>query len=157
MGGHFGSRVIGAEKAEEEAIIKRSGAEHFGVRVIGEILARRKSLEAQTQEKDSRSDPVEKQRKREDRAKQRAEAKKAEKAEKEMDTVQAPTSTNLEELQSALEGNPAFYEDLYSEELKRIPRPRKAALRLFLVFEMEHEDRDERKTEIEEALSSEKE
>jgi ketosteroid isomerase-like protein len=86
-----------------------------------------------------------KQAKREEAAEQRAEA--------EIQTIEAPTTTNLEELQAALEGNPAFYEALYDAEFKRASGPRKSALRLFLVFEMEHEDREDRKADIEKALN----
>jgi hypothetical protein len=116
--------------------------------VIGDILAKRR-LEARqdagAQAPDSRSDPAVKQAKKEGAAKQRADA--------EIETIEAPTTTNLEELQTALEGNPAFYEALYDAEFKRASGPRKSALRLFLVFEMEHEDREDRKSDIEKALN----
>lgn len=145
---HFGSRVIGHQKAAEEAAVEKTRANHFGPRVIGDILAKRR-LEARTddgaQKPDSRSDPGVKKAKREEAAKQRAEA--------EIETIEAPTTTNLEELQAALEGNPAFYEGLYDAEFKRAAGPRKSALRMFLVFEMEHEDREDRKADIEKALN----
>ena len=147
---HFGSRVIGKEQAAEEAVVEKTRASHFGPRVIGDILAKRR-LEARQDDgakmaPDSRSDPGVKQAKREEAAKQRAEV--------EIETIEAPTTTNLEELASALEGNPAFYEALYSAEFTRAAGPRKSALRMFLVFEMEHEDREDRKTAIELALNS---
>ncbi len=144
---HFGSRVIGHQKAAEEAAVEKTRANHFGPRVIGDILAKRR-LEARqddgAQEPDSRSDPAVKKAKREEAAEKRAEA--------EVETIQAPTTTNLEELTAALEGNPAFYEQLYAAEFARPSGPRKSALRLFLVFEMDHEDRDDRKADIEKAL-----
>jgi hypothetical protein len=147
---HFGNRVIGKEKAEEEAAVEKTRANHFGPRVIGDILQKRR-LEARQDEgaqaPDSRSDPGVKQAKREEAAEKRAET------EAEIETIQAPTSTNLEELGAALEGNPAFYEQLYSAEFARASGPRKSALRLFLVFEMEHEDREDRKSDIEKALN----
>lgn len=145
---HFGSRVIGKEKAAEEAAVQKTRSDHFGPRVIGDVLAKRR-LEARQDDgarvPDSRSDPAVKQAQREEAAEKRADA--------EIETIEAPTTTNLEELQSALEGNPAFYEGLYDAEFKRAAGPRKSALRLFLVFEMEHEDRDDRKTAIEKALN----
>lgn len=149
---HFGSRVIGKAKAAAEAVVEKTRSDHFGPRVIGDILAKRR-LEARQDDggkmvPDSRSDPGVKQAKREEAAKQRAEV------EVEIETIQAPTTTNLEELQVALEGNPAFYEQLYDAEFKRVQGPRKSALRLFLVFEMEHEDREDRKADIEKALNS---
>ncbi len=165
MTGHFGSRVIGHVKAEEESILEETRAVHFGHRVIGDILAKRR-LEAREDDgaKDARSDPATKLAKRakaaEDAAEQRANAEKraaskAEKKEEEVEVVEAPVTTNLQELQAALEGNAAFYEGLYSSEFARPSGPRKSALRLFLVFEMEHEDREDRKADIEAALNPE--
>ncbi len=148
---HFGSRVIGHQKAAEEAAVEKTRANHFGPRVIGDVLAKRR-LEARQDEgaqaHDSRTDPAVKKAKREGAAKQRAETE----VEAEVETIQAPTTTNLEELTAALEGNPAFYEQLYAAEFARPSGPRKSALRLFLVFEMDHEDRDDRKADIEKAL-----
>jgi hypothetical protein len=148
MGGHFGERVIGTKRAEEESLIEETRANHFGHRVIGDVLLKRR-LEARKDDgaKDSRSDPAAKQAKREAKADQRAETAA------EIEVVDAPTTTNFEELRAALEGNDGFYEGLYASEFARPSGPRKSALRLFLVFEMEHEDRDDRKTEIEAALN----
>ena len=138
MTGHFGSRVIGHEKAAAEAIIKETGADHFGPRVIGDILAKRRLLERKDDgAKDTRSDPATKDAK-----------KKASQEQPQPEVVEAPTTTNLEELEAALEGNDAFYEGLYTAEVLRPSGPRKTAMRLFLKFEMEHEDRDDRKAEI---------
>jgi len=153
MTGHFGNRVIGHTKAAEEAVLEETRAVHFGHRVIGDVLAKRR-LEMRQDDgaKDSRSDPTEKAVKRakavEKAAEQRAEA--------EIEKIEAPTTTNLEELASALEGNPAFYEALYSAEFARASGPRKSALRMFLVFEMENENRDDRKADIEAALAPKK-
>ena len=58
--------------------------------------------------------------------------------------------------QTALEGNPAFYDQLYDAEFLRPSGPRKSALRVFLKHEMEHLNRDERKAEIEAALAPKK-
>ena len=147
---HFGSRVIGAKKAAEEATTEKTRANHFGPRVIGDVLAARrlaarKDAGAAQVQPDSRSDPAVKKANREEAAEKRATA--------EIETIEAPTTTNLEELQAALEGNPAFYEALYDAEFKRAAGARKSALRLFLVFEMENQDREDRKADIEAALN----
>ncbi len=144
MTGHFGHRVIGHAKAEEEAVVEKTRANHFGPRVIGYVLAKRslEQREAQGLEKDSRSDPAVKKAKKEAAPKSQA-----------AEVVEAPPTTNLEDLKAALDGNAAFYEGLYSAELLRPSGPRKSALRLFLKFEMAHEDRDDRKAEIEAALN----
>lgn len=166
MTGHFGSRVIGHQRAEEEAVLEETRAVHFGHRVIGDILAKRR-LDMREDEgaKDARSDPATKLAKRakaadeaaEQRAnaEKRAEAKveKVEEVEEEIETIEAPVTTNLQELTTALEDNAAFYEGLYESEFARPSGPRKSALRLFLVFEMEHEDREDRKADIEAALN----
>ena len=153
MTGHFGNRVIGHTKATEEAILEKTRAVHFGHRVIGDVLAKRR-LEMRTDDgaKDSRSDPKVKLADRAKVAKKAAEQR----AEVEIETIEAPTTTNLEELASALEGNPALYEALYSAEFARASGPRKSALRMFLVFEMEHDNRDDRKADIEAALAPKK-
>ena len=139
---HFGSRVIGRKKAAEEAEVEKTGADHFGPRVIGDVLAKRRLLarkdDGAGHEKDSRRDPSKK-------------AKKAAKKEA-TEAVEVPVTTSLDDLQAALEGNSEFYEGLYSQELLRPSGPRKGALRLFLKFEMEHGDREDRKSEIEAAL-----
>lgn len=142
MTGHFGSRVIGHQKAAEEAVVTKTKANHFGPRVIGDVLAKRR-LEARQDDgaKDTRTSPAKK------KAKQEASKKKATKA-----PVEVPVTANLEELEDALEQNEDFYEGLYANEFIRPSGPRKSALRLFLKFEMAHEDREERKTEIEAAL-----
>lgn len=174
---HFGSRVIGAKKAAEEATVQETRADHFGPRVIGDVLAARR-LAARKDEgavsADSRSDPAVKQAKKaasqaksEDTVAKKAEvveheaqqqAKREEAAEQRADadikTIEAPTTTNLEELKAALDGNPAFYEALYDAEFRRAGGPRRAAMRMFLVFEMENQDREDRKTAIEVALNS---
>ena len=144
---HFGSRVIGHQKAAEEAEVEKTGANHFGPRVIGDVLdkRRRQRREEMGLEKDSRSDPSAK------KAKKEA-AKKVREEPQEPEVVEAPPTTNLEDLKAALDGNEAFYEGLYSAELLRPAGPRKSALRMFLKFEMEHEDREDRKAEIEAAL-----
>ena len=90
-------------------------------------------------EKDSRSDPAKKKAKREAKTEVAAE-------------VEVPVTTSLDDLETALDGNPEFYEGLYGQELLRPSGPRKGALRLFLKFEMGHEDREDRKAEIEAAL-----
>lgn len=151
--GHFGNRVIGHQKAAEQAEVQEKRADHFGPRVIGEVLAARR-LKNRTDEgaghptkKDTRKTPGAK-------AKKKAEAKAA--AEAAPEVIEAPTTTNFEELQTALEGNPAFYEGLFTAEFQRASGPRKSALRLFLAFEMEHLDRDDRKAEIEAALAPKK-
>ena len=140
---HFGPRVIGRAKAAEEAEVEKTGADHFGPRVIGDVLSKRRLLARKDggagHEKDSRSDPAKK--------KAKKEAKKEVAAE-----VEVPVTTSLDDLQAALEGNSEFYEGLYSQELLRPSGPRKGALRLFLKFEMEHGDREDRKSEIEAAL-----
>ena len=68
------------------------------------------------------------------------------------EVAEVPVTASLDDLESALEGNAEFYEGLYSQELLRPSGPRKGALRLFLKFEMGHEDREDRKSEIEAAL-----
>ena len=142
MTGHFGSRVIGRQKAAEEAVVTKTKANHFGPRVIGDVLAKRR-LETRQDEgaKDTRTTPAKK------KAKKEATQKKATKA-----PVEVPVTTNLAELEEALESNDEFYEGLYANEFIRPAGPRKSALRLFLKFEMAHEDREARKTEIEAAL-----
>ena len=69
-----------------------------------------------------------------------------------VERLKTGTTASLDDLESALEGNAEFYEGLYSQELLRPSGPRKGALRLFLKFEMGHEDREDRKSEIEAAL-----
>jgi ketosteroid isomerase-like protein len=147
--------VIGHTKATEEAVLTETRAVHFGHRVIGDVLAKRR-LEARQDDaaKDSRSDPAKRVAKR-DAAKVAKDAAE-QRAETEIETIEAPTTTNLEELASALEGNPAFYEALYSAEFARASGPRKSALRMFLVFEMENDNRDDRKADIEAALAPKK-
>jgi len=146
--GHFGSRVIGHTKASEQAQVAEKRADHFGSRVIGDVLAKRR-LEARTDEgaghtrKDTRKTPG-------------AKAKKKEAAEEKAEVIEAPITSNVEELQGALEGNPAFYDQLYDAEFLRPSGPRKSALRVFLKHEMEHLNRDERKAEIEVALAPKK-
>lgn len=139
--GHFGSRVIGPEKAAEEAAVADAGADHFGPRVIGDILAARR-LKARQDDgaKDSRSDPATKA------------AKLAASQAGGDDVIEAPVTANLEELEDALKLNPAFYDPLYRSEFARASGPRKGALRVFLRYEMDHEDREERKAEIVAAL-----
>ena len=143
MTGHFGPRVIGHQRAKEEAEVKVVGADHFGPRVIGDVLAKRR-LEARQDDaaKDTRTSPAKK------KAKKEAAKEEAPKA-----PVEAPVTTNLAELEEALESNAEFYESLYANEFIRPSGPRKSALRLFLKFEMAHGDREERKTEIEAALN----
>lgn len=150
MTGHFGHRVIGRQRAAAEATVQQARADHFGPRVIGDVLAKRR-LEARTDDgaqklkpqKDSRKTPG-------------AKAKKAAAAEETTDVIEAPITSNVEELKDALEGNPAFYDQLYDAEFLRPAGPRKSALRVFLKHEMEHLDRDERKAEIEAALAPKK-
>ncbi len=144
---HFGSRVIGHQKAAEEAEVEKTGASHFGPRVIGDVLAKRRLQRREELgfEKDSRSDPSKKKAKKEASQAAPEEPQAAE-------VVEAPTTTNLEDLKAALEGNDSFYEGLYSAELLRPSGPRKSALRMFLKFEMANEDREDRKAEIEAAL-----
>ncbi len=158
MTGHFGNRVIGHQKAEEESILEETRAVHFGHRVIGDVLAKRR-LEAREDDgakaKDARSDPATKIAKRAKAAEEAAEKRATVTAEEAIETVEAPITTNLQELAEALEGNAAFYEGLYASEFARPSGPRKSALRLFLVFEMEHEDREDRKADIEAALNPE--
>jgi hypothetical protein len=140
---HFGNRVIGHQKAAEEAEAVATKSSHFGSRVIGDVLAKRRLLARKDDgAKDSRSDPSVK------KAKKKASQEAASKAE----IIEAPVTASLEELEAALEGNAAFYEGLYTQEMLRPAGARKGALRLFLKFEMEHEDRDDRKAEIEAAL-----
>lgn len=145
MSNKFGARVIGQAAAEEAQVIEKARAQHFGPRVIGEIFQRR--TEIVEEQKDSRSDPSTKQAKREAAAKQRADTKA-----KEQEVVEAPITANLNELADALQTNPAFYEALFEAEKQRAEGPRKGALRLFLAHELEHEDREDRKAEIEELL-----
>lgn len=170
MSNHFGARVIGAKKAAEQATVQETRADHFGPRVIGDVLAaRRIAARKDDGAVDSRSDPAVKQAKKaasqdrveetvaaEDEAQQQAKREEAaeQRADADIKTIEAPTTTNLEELKAALDGNPAFYEALYDAEFKRAGGPRRAALRMFLVFEMEHQDREDRKTAIEAALNS---
>jgi hypothetical protein len=156
MTGHFGNRVIGHQKAEEESILEETRAVHFGHRVIGDVLAKRR-LEAREDDgaKDARSDPATKIAKRAKAAEEAAEKRATVTAEEDIETIEAPVTTNLQELAEALEGNAAFYEGLYASEFARPSGPRKSALRLFLVFEMEHEDREDRKADIEAALNPE--
>jgi hypothetical protein len=156
MTGHFGNRVIGHQKAEEESILEETRAVHFGHRVIGDVLAKRR-LEAREDDgaKDARSDPATKIAKRAKAAEEAAEKRATVTAEEDIETIEAPVTTNLQELAEALEGNAAFYEGLDASEFARPSGPRKSALRLFLVFEMEHEDREDRKADIEAALNPE--
>lgn len=143
MSSRLGHRVVGRRKAKEAAEAVATRSNHFGSRVIGDVLAKRRLQDRQDDgAKDSRSDPATKM------AKKKESQEKAAKAE----LVEAPVTASLDELGAALEGNEAFYEGLYSQELLRPSGPRKGALRLFLKFEMEHEDRDDRKAEIEAAL-----
>ncbi len=140
---NFGHRVIGHQRAAEEAEVKKTRANHFGPRVIGDVLARRRLLARQDDgAKDSRTTPSKKQ------AKKKASQKKAAPHEE----VEVPLTTNVAELEEALGQNDAFYEPLYASEFLRPAGARKSALRLFLRHEMAHEDREERKTEIEVAL-----
>ena len=142
MTGHFGHKVIGHQKATEEAVITKVGADHFGPRVIGDVLAKRRLLARQDDgAKDTRTSPAKKE------AKKAASKKKAPR-----ESVEAPVTTNLAEVETALESNGEFYESLYANEFIRPSGPRKSALRLFLKFEMAHEDREERKSEIAAAL-----
>lgn len=142
MTGHFGHRVIGQQKAAQEEEVTKIRADHFGPRVIGDVLTRRRLLERQDDAaKDTRTSPAKKE------AKKKADKKKATKA-----PVAAPVTTNLAQLEEALESNAEFYESLYANEFIRPSGPRKSALRLFLKFEMAHEDREDRKSEIEAAL-----
>jgi hypothetical protein len=137
---HFGHRVIGRTKAAEEAEVAATGADHFGPRVIGDVLAKRRLLARKDEgAKDSRRDPSKR-------------AKKAATQEPKAEAPETPVTTSLDELEAALDGNAEFYEGLYSQELLRPAGPRKGALRLFLKFEMGHEDREDRKAEIEAAL-----
>ncbi len=146
--GHFGERVIGHKKASEQAQVAEKRADHFGSRVIGDVLAKRR-LEARKDDgaghprKDTRKTPG-------------AKAKKKAVEEKVADVIEAPITSNVEELQGALEGNPAFYDQLYDAEFLRPSGPRKSALRVFLKHEMEHLNRDDRKAEIEAALAPKK-
>ncbi len=159
MTGHFGSRVIGHVRADEEAVLEETRAVHFGHRVIGDVLAKRRlelRLDDGAREKDARSDPAKRVAKRDAAKVARDDAEQRAKTETEIETIEAPTTTNLEELAAALEGNPAFYDALYSAEFARASGPRKSALRMFLVFEMEHENRDDRKADIEAALAPKK-
>jgi len=143
--GHFGERVIGHRKASEQAEVAEKRADHFGSRVIGDVLAKRR-LEARTDDgaghprKDTRKTPG-------------AKAKKKKEVEETTEVIEAPITSNVEELQQALEGNPAFYDQLYDAEFLRPSGPRKSALRVFLKHEMEHLNRDDRKAEIEAALA----
>lgn len=146
---NFGHRVIGREAAEREQVIEKARAKHFGPRVIGQIFQRREEIEEQ--ERDSRSDPAAKQAKK--KAAAEAAAKRRADAEAQQEVVEAPITANLKELEEALGQNPAFYEMLYGSELQRAEGPRKGALRLFLAHELEHEDREERKAEIEALLT----
>ncbi len=148
--GHFGERVIGHKKASEQAQVAEKRADHFGSRVIGDVLAKRR-LEARQDEgaghkpkKDTRKTPGAKA------------AKKKAAAEEKPEVIEAPITSNVEELQGALEGNPAFYDQLYNAEFLRPSGPRKSALRVFLKHEMEHLNRDDRKAEIEAALAPKK-
>ena len=130
--GHFGSRVIGHEKAAEEAVVQKAGAHHFGPRVIGDVLAARRLLERQDDgAKDSRSDPATKAAKK---------AASQASSDETIETIEAPVTAKLEELELALDLNPAFYDALYTSEFARTSGPRKGALRLFLRHEMDHLD-----------------
>ncbi len=147
--GHFGERVIGHRKASQQAEVAERRADHFGSRVIGDVLAKRR-LEARTDEgaghrpkKDTRKTPG-------------AKAKKKAAAEEKAEVIEAPITSNVEELQEALTGNPGFYDQLYDAEFLRPAGPRKSALRVFLKHELEHLNRDERKAEIEAALAPKK-
>jgi len=151
--------VIGHVRADEEAVLEETRAVHFGHRVIGDVLAKRRlelRLDDGAREKDARSDPAKRVAKRDAAKVARDDAEQRAKTETEIETIEAPTTTNLEELAAALEGNPAFYDALYSAEFARASGPRKSALRMFLVFEMEHENRDDRKADIEAALAPKK-
>ncbi len=177
--GHFGSRVIGVKRAAEEAVVAKVRADHFGPRVIGEVLRRRRAIagtstaddaNAEAAEKDSRSDPQKKVAKRSKRAKEpevevktapvdkveatgvaTPEEKSEMRAEAAVEDMEVPTAT-IEELQTALGDNPAFYESLYRAEFERASGARKTALRIFLLFEMDHENRKVRKLDIEEEI-----
>ena len=63
---HFGHRVIGRKKASEEAEAVATRSNHFGPRVIGDVLAKRR-LKARQDDgaKDSRSTPGKKKAKKE--------------------------------------------------------------------------------------------
>lgn len=143
----FGSRVIGHKKAAEERDAVTSGAHHFGRRVIGDVVARKKELRM-AREAEARGDPPPEVRE--------AKAEKPDTPEGEIETVEAPITTNLDELEAALAGNPAFYETLFEAEKDRASGPRKQGLRLLLAHEISHDNRDERKDEIQELLKSEK-
>ena len=131
MTGHFGSRVIGHQKAQEEAVLEETRAVHFGHRVIGDVLAKRRlELRKDDGAKDARSDPAAKVAKRAKAAEKAAEQRAETVAVEEIETIEAPVTTNLQELTAALEGNAAFYEGLYASEFARPSGPRKSALRL---------------------------
>jgi hypothetical protein len=178
--GHFGSRVIGTKRATEEAAVEKVRADHFGPRVIGEVFRRRRAIAgtataedvnaeaaeaAEAADKDTRSDPKKKKAKRAKKAKEAEDTKveatgvatpeeKSEmRAKAAIEDVDAPTFT-IEELQKALADNEEFYETLYRGEFERASGPRRTALRTFLLFEMEHENRDDRKLEIEKAIEA---
>lgn len=148
----FGHRVIGRQAAKQAQEIEKARAQHFGPRVIGQIFQRRKDIAA-AEEKDTRSNPATKLAKRE-AAKQdpAVAAEQRGDAAAKQETIEAPITANLQELEHALANSPAMYERLFESEKLRAEGPRKMALRLFLAHEMEHEDREERKNEIEELL-----
>lgn len=140
----LGHRVIGRQAAENAKAIEKARAQHFGHRVIGKIFQRR--TEIADSEKDSRADPAARQAKREQAAKERSETKTKAAA------IEAPITATLTELERALDSSPQFYETLYEAEKQRVDGARKGAMRLFLAFELDHGDRAERKTEIEQLL-----
>jgi hypothetical protein len=148
--GHFGERVIGHRKAAQQAEVAEKRADHFGSRVIGDVLAKRR-LEARTDDGAQKFKP-----KKDSRKTPGAKAKKKAVVEETPEVIEAPITSNVEELQDALEGNPAFYDQLYDAEFLRPSGPRKSALRVFLKHEMEHLNRDDRKAEIEAALAPKK-
>lgn len=141
----LGHRVIGRAATEKAQAIEKARAQHFGPRVIGQIFQRR--TEIAEAEKDSRADPALRQAKREAAAKERGEA------ETKAAAVEAPITATLVELEKALSASPQFYETLYEAEKQRAEGARKGALRLFLAFELDHDDRAERKAEIEALLA----
>ena len=140
-------KSIAEQLGGEGAGIKGTRAVQFGRRGVGAVLEERgrQRRGQQSVEKDSRSDPAVKKAKKE-------KSQEAPEEPQEPEIVEAPTTTNLEDLKAALDGNESFYEGLYSAELLRPSGPRKSALRMFLKVEMAHEDREDRKAEIEAAL-----
>lgn len=142
----FGSRVVGAQTAKKEQILRRTHGRKFGHRVIGNVL--------RDQEEEAAPPAPHK-----SRAQERV--RKAEKAAADAEAARATVtdgaeipdvSMNIDQLEATLASSPTMYEDLYATELARTGGPRKGGLRVLLAHELANDNRPERLEEIQALL-----